>query len=77
MNSYFINKKNGKSDLRSTNRQLNSYKESFVFMDESEYEFFEERAAIMEFNGDLNREKAEWLAYQRILQNREVYARAS
>ena len=53
------------------------YEESFVFMNETEYEFFEERAAIMEFEGQMNREKAEQLAYQNILQNRKVYAQAS
>ncbi len=59
----------------STDRK--QYMESFVFMDEAEYEFFEERAAIMEFEGQLKRENAEQLAYQKILQNRKIYARAS
>lgn len=53
------------------------YEESFVFMNEGEYEFFEERAAIMEFEGQLKREIAEQLAYQKILQNRKNYAQAS
>ena len=53
------------------------YEESFVFMNEAEYEFFEERAAIMEFESGLTCEEAERLAYQRIVQNREFYAQAS
>lgn len=55
----------------------NPYEESFVFMNEGEYEFFEERAAIMEFEGQLKREIAEQLTYQKILQNRKNYAQAS
>ena len=46
-------------------------------MNEAEYEFFEERAAIMEFESGLTCEEAERLAYQRIVQNREFYAQAS
>ena len=32
------------------------YQESFVFMDEKEYEYFEERTAIMEYEGGLKKE---------------------
>jgi len=53
------------------------YQESFVFMDEKEYEYFEERTAIMEYEGGIGREEAEQLAYDRILYNRKVYSRAS
>jgi len=55
----------------------NQYRESFVFMDESEYEFFEERAAIMEFDGKLTRDEAEQLAYRKIVQSRKLYSQAS
>lgn len=53
------------------------YQESYVFMNEEEYEFFEERAAIMEFESRLPRKEAERLAYQRIVQNRSIYSYAS
>ena len=53
------------------------YQESFVFMDEKEYEYFEERTAIMEYEGGLKKELAERLVYEGILQNRKMYSQAS
>ena len=53
------------------------YMESFVFMDEAEYDYFEERAAIMEFEAKLNRVVAERIAYQNLIQNRNIYSQAS
>jgi hypothetical protein len=66
---------NNSFTIRDSNT-ANRYEESFVFMNEGEYEFFEERAAIMEFEGQLKRENAEQLAYQKILKNRKIYAQA-
>ena len=66
---------NNSFTIRDSNT-ANRYEESFVFMNEGEYEFYEERAAIMEFEGQLKRENAEQLAYQKILKNRKIYAQA-
>jgi hypothetical protein len=66
---------NNSFTIRDSNT-ANRYEESFVFMNEGEYEFFEERAAIMEFEGQLKRENAEQLAYQKVLKNRKIYAQA-
>ncbi|MBN1406915.1 MAG: hypothetical protein JW956_03960 [Calditrichaceae bacterium] len=53
------------------------YRESYVFMNEAEYEYFEERTAIMEYEGGLKKEVAERLVYEGILQNRKIYSQAS
>ena len=71
----YDNNYNNSFTIRDSNT-ANHYEKSFVFMNESEYEFFEERAAIMEFEGQLKRENAEQLAYKKILQNRKIYPQA-
>ncbi len=47
------------------------------FMNEIEKEYFEERAAIMEFDGGLIRGKAERMAYDLVLQRRKRFSKAS
>ncbi len=39
----------------------------YYFRNQNEREFFEERAAIMEFDGGLSRSQAEQEAYERLL----------
>ncbi|MEJ2544889.1 MAG: hypothetical protein P8Y99_12555 [Calditrichaceae bacterium] len=76
MEIYNINAKTNIFSVSESNT-ANHYQESFVFMDEAEYEFFEERTAIMEYEGGLTRKKAEQLTYNKILQNRMIYSQAS
>ena len=58
-----------KNDLSS-----NSFLEELQFkinaLSTTEKEEFEERAAIMEFEGELSREEAEWKALRIVLENR-------
>lgn len=49
----------------------------YTFKDHLEKEFFEERAAIVEYEGHLSRNEAEMIAYQRVLERRQLYAQAS
>lgn len=49
----------------------------FFFLNEDEREFFEERAAIIEFDARKSRARAEELAYERVLERRVRLARAS
>jgi len=49
---------------------------SSSFANDSEWEFFEERAAIFEYEAGFSKKEAEQLAYQRVLNRREVFARA-
>ena len=44
-----------------------------LFLSDSEREDFEERAAIMEYDGGLNIEEAEQYALERVIKNREVF----
>ncbi|MEJ2053683.1 MAG: hypothetical protein P8X42_07160 [Calditrichaceae bacterium] len=76
MNNYNTFENNSVLSISDKAVQENYY-ESFVFMDESEYEFFEERAAIIEFESNMDRKTAERLAYDRIIRMRDIYARAS
>ena len=76
MELYKIHSIDNKTIIHDSGAQSN-YQESFVFMDEAEYELFEERAAIIQYEGKLSRNDAEYLAYQRVLQYRKVYAQAS
>ena len=75
MSIYNINNNNILSVTESNSDR--QYQESFVFMDEKEYEYFEERTAIMEYEGGLKKELAERLVYEGILQNRKMYSQAS
>jgi hypothetical protein len=76
MDIYNVEKSNNSLKIKdSVKREI--YQESFVFMDEAEYEYFEERAAIMEFEGNMDREEAELMAYQGIILNRNKYSKAS
>lgn len=51
--------------------------QSYAFANDSEWEFFEERAAIFEYEAGYSKKEAEHLAYQRVLNRRELFARAS
>lgn len=46
------------------------------FLDEIEKEYFEERAAIMEFDGRFTKDQAEGLAYSLVLARRERFSKA-
>lgn len=46
-------------------------KQSFEFLGKEEKELFEERAAIMEYHGNITRETAEKFAYQSVYQHRQ------
>lgn len=49
----------------------------YTFLNDLERDHFEERAAIIEYDGNVSRKKAERLAYDCILEKRENYAKAS
>jgi hypothetical protein len=51
--------------------------QSYLFANDGEWEFFEERAAIFEYEAGFSKKEAEQLAYQRVLNRRELFARAS
>lgn len=76
MNILNANEKNSQFVINNPGSR-EQYQESYVFMDETEYEYFEERAAILEFDGKLERVEAEQVAYKKIVQNRKRYSRAS
>ncbi len=46
---------------------------TFVFLNEDEQEYFEERAAILEYEAGLERTRAEEEAWRMMLQRRAVY----
>ena len=76
MQIYNLDTTNKYLEIFNSARQ-NKYEESFVFMDEFEFEMFEERAAIMEYEGGLSRKEAEIGAYKMINRRRKLYAQAS
>lgn len=49
----------------------------YTFADDGEWEFFEERAAIFEYEAGYSKKEAEYLAYQRLLNRRELFLRVS
>jgi hypothetical protein len=51
--------------------------DSFGFLNESEREEFEERAAIMEYDGNLSKMQAEKMALAIVLEQRQHLAKAS
>ncbi|HGY55434.1 MAG TPA: hypothetical protein ENK44_07030 [Caldithrix abyssi] len=46
---------------------------TYVFLNEDEQEYFEERAAILEFEAGLERARAEEEAWRLMMQRRAVY----
>ncbi len=54
---------------------LSEKKRRYAFISEDEREYFEERAAIMEFDGGLERAAAEEQAWVLILKQRTMYAK--
>jgi len=65
------------SDISPTKQNISSpSKQAYPFFDEDELEYFEERAAIMEFDGGMNRDKAESKAWQLVVCRREAYNKA-
>ena len=48
-------------------------KQTYVFLNEDEQEYFEERAAILEYEAGLERARAEKEAWRLMLQRRAVY----
>jgi len=68
INKYFL----VKEDIPSSN-QNNDY----ILLNDLEREYFEERAAIIEYDGKVPRKLAEKIAYECVLERREQFAKAS
>lgn len=51
--------------------------EPIFFISNDEWEYWQERAAIMEYEGGLSRKQAEKSAYECLLQQRDRYAKSA